>query len=78
MLKTMKAAVVRELGKPLVIDEVPRPDPGEGRILMKVEASGVCHTDLHAARGDWAGEAGCTLHPRAMRGPVSSPPSARV
>ncbi len=53
MLKTMKAAVVRELGKPLVIDEVPRPDPGEGRILMKVEASGVCHTDLHAARGDW-------------------------
>ncbi len=53
MLKTMKAAVVRELGKPLVIDEVPRPDPGEGQILMKVEASGVCHTDLHAARGDW-------------------------
>ncbi|RTL64662.1 MAG: zinc-dependent alcohol dehydrogenase, partial [Hyphomicrobiales bacterium] len=53
MSKSMKAAVVRELGKPLVIDEVAVPEVGEGQILMKVEASGVCHTDLHAARGDW-------------------------
>jgi alcohol dehydrogenase, propanol-preferring len=53
MPKSMKAAVVRKLGDPLVIDQVPMPDIGEGQILMKVEASGVCHTDLHAARGDW-------------------------
>lgn len=53
MPRTMKAAVVRELGKPLVIEQVPVPEIGHGEILMKVEASGVCHTDLHAAMGDW-------------------------
>ena len=53
MTKTMKAAVVREFGKPLVIEEVPVPDPGPGQILVKIAASGVCHTDLHAAEGDW-------------------------
>jgi propanol-preferring alcohol dehydrogenase len=49
----MKAAVVRELGKPLVMEEVPIPEVGPGQILVKVEACGVCHTDLHAANGDW-------------------------
>ncbi|MBV8229087.1 MAG: alcohol dehydrogenase AdhP [Planctomycetaceae bacterium] len=53
MAKTMKAAVVQEFGKPLVIQDVPVPDPGPGQILVKVAASGVCHTDLHAADGDW-------------------------
>ncbi|QIL79247.1 alcohol dehydrogenase AdhP [Diaphorobacter sp. HDW4A] len=53
MQSTMKAAVVREFGKPLSIEEVqvPRPDPGH--VLVKIEACGVCHTDLHAADGDW-------------------------
>jgi propanol-preferring alcohol dehydrogenase len=49
----MKAAVVREFGKPLVIEEVPVPTPGAGQILVKIAATGVCHTDLHAAEGDW-------------------------
>jgi alcohol dehydrogenase, propanol-preferring len=49
----MKAAVVREFGKPLVIEEMRVPDPSEGEVLVKIEASGVCHTDLHAADGDW-------------------------
>lgn len=53
MAKTMKAAVVRELGRPLVIEDMPVPEVGPGQILMKVEACGVCHTDLHAASGDW-------------------------
>ncbi|MFO1066920.1 MAG: alcohol dehydrogenase catalytic domain-containing protein, partial [Geminicoccaceae bacterium] len=53
MSKTMKAAVVPELGKPLEIREVPVPEVGPGRVLVKVAASGVCHTDLHAAEGDW-------------------------
>ena len=53
MAKTMKAAVVREFGKPLSIDEVPVPEPGEGEIQVRIHASGVCHTDLHAAEGDW-------------------------
>ena len=50
---TMKAAVVREFGKPLTIEEVPVPRPGPGDLLVKIEACGVCHTDLHAAEGDW-------------------------
>jgi alcohol dehydrogenase, propanol-preferring len=51
--KTMKAAVVRAFKEPLVIQEVPVPAPGAGQILVKIAASGVCHTDLHAADGDW-------------------------
>jgi propanol-preferring alcohol dehydrogenase len=53
MAKMMKAAVVHEFKKPLSIDEVPVPEVGQGQILVKIEASGVCHTDLHAADGDW-------------------------
>ena len=53
MAKTMKAAVVRELGKPLTIEEVPIPEPGPGQIQVSIRASGVCHTDLHAVEGDW-------------------------
>ncbi len=49
----MKAAFVEEFGKPLVLREVPIPTPGPGQILIKTEACGVCHTDLHAAGGDW-------------------------
>ena len=53
MVMKMKAAVVHEFGKPLVIEEVPVPEVAPGRVLVKVLASGVCHTDLHAADGDW-------------------------
>ncbi|WP_043363953.1 alcohol dehydrogenase AdhP [Belnapia sp. F-4-1] len=53
MARFMKAAVVREFGKPLVLEEVTLPTPGPGQILVKIAATGVCHTDLHAAEGDW-------------------------
>lgn len=53
MAEMMKAAVVHEFGKPLVIEEVAVPDVPPGQVLVKVVASGVCHTDLHAAEGDW-------------------------
>lgn len=53
MSSTMRAAVVTEFGKPLTIQEVPIPEPGPGEVLVKVMACGVCHTDLHAAEGDW-------------------------
>ncbi len=53
MPETMKAAVVRQLGAPLVVEEVPIPVPGPFEALVQVDYSGVCHTDLHAARGDW-------------------------
>ncbi|MHA4895552.1 alcohol dehydrogenase AdhP [Pedobacter sp. PWIIR3] len=51
--KTMKAAVLREFGKPLTIEQVPVKEPGEYQVLVKVITSGVCHTDLHACEGDW-------------------------
>jgi Zn-dependent alcohol dehydrogenases len=49
----MKAAVVNAFGQPLQIREVPIPSPGPGQALLKIIATGVCHTDLHAADGDW-------------------------
>jgi propanol-preferring alcohol dehydrogenase len=51
--KTMKAAVVHAFGKPLVIEELPIPEPKANEILVKMESTGVCHTDLHAVEGDW-------------------------
>jgi propanol-preferring alcohol dehydrogenase len=53
MANTMRAAVVRAFGQPLAIEDVPIPTPGPGEVLVKIVASGVCHTDLHAADGDW-------------------------
>ena len=53
MDNVMKAAVVRAFDQPLQIEEVPVPRPAAGDVLVKIEACGVCHTDLHAAEGDW-------------------------
>ena len=52
-MKLMKAAVVHSFGQALRIEEVPVPETTPGQVLVKVVASGVCHTDLHAADGDW-------------------------
>jgi propanol-preferring alcohol dehydrogenase len=49
----MQAAVVHAFGTELSIDDVPMPAPGPGQALVKLVTSGVCHTDLHAAEGDW-------------------------
>jgi propanol-preferring alcohol dehydrogenase len=49
----MRAAVVPGFGQPLVIEERPVPDPGPGQVVVRMEASGLCHTDIHAASGDW-------------------------
>ncbi|MFD3448338.1 alcohol dehydrogenase AdhP [Microbacteriaceae bacterium 4G12] len=51
--KMMKAAVVNEFKQELELKEVPVPEIGYGEILVKIKACGVCHTDLHAAHGDW-------------------------
>lgn len=53
MTRTMQAAVVEQFGQPLVLKELPIPEPGPGQILVRTEVCGVCHTDLHAASGDW-------------------------
>jgi propanol-preferring alcohol dehydrogenase len=49
----MRAAVVTSFEKPLEIKDIPVPEPGPGQVLVRIEASGLCHTDIHAARGDW-------------------------
>ena len=53
MTKMMKAAVLHALKTPLVIEQVPVPEPGHGDLLIKVTACGVCHSDLNAMDGDW-------------------------
>jgi propanol-preferring alcohol dehydrogenase len=50
---TMKAAVVHSFTEPLRFEEIPTPVPGRGETLVRIEASGLCHTDIHAAHGDW-------------------------
>ncbi|GAA4747328.1 alcohol dehydrogenase AdhP [Gordonia alkaliphila] len=53
MPEKITAAVVTALGAPLEISEIDMPTPGPGQALVKLETSGVCHTDLHARNGDW-------------------------
>ncbi|SFN37329.1 alcohol dehydrogenase, propanol-preferring [Izhakiella capsodis] len=52
-MQTLKAAIVKSFGEPLVIDQMSVPDVGAGQNLVRIDATGVCHTDLHAAEGDW-------------------------
>jgi propanol-preferring alcohol dehydrogenase len=49
----MRAAVVHAFDQPLRVEERPTPTPGHGQVLVKMEACGLCHTDIHAAHGDW-------------------------
>jgi alcohol dehydrogenase, propanol-preferring len=49
----MKAALLRTLGAPIEITDVPTPEPGPGEVLIRVDACGVCHSDVHLADGDW-------------------------
>jgi propanol-preferring alcohol dehydrogenase len=51
--ETMKAVVVRSFDAAPHVEEVAKPVPGQGEVLVKIEASGLCHTDIHAAHGDW-------------------------
>jgi alcohol dehydrogenase, propanol-preferring len=47
----MKAAVLRTVGEPLSIEEVPTPVPGPGELLVKIAGAGVCHSDIHLKDG---------------------------
>lgn len=49
----MKAAVVHDFHRPLEIEDAPVPEPGPDQVLVRIEACGLCHTDIHAARGEW-------------------------
>src|SRR6476620_7955541 len=47
----MRAAVLEEFGKPLVVQEVDLAEPGPGEVLVRLAACGVCHTDMYTASG---------------------------
>lgn len=49
----MKAAVLHEFKRPLAVERTSDPKPADGEVLLRVEACGVCHSDLHIADGDW-------------------------
>jgi alcohol dehydrogenase, propanol-preferring len=49
----MRAAVVTAFTAPLEMQDLPVPEPGPGQVLVRIECTGLCHTDIHAARGDW-------------------------
>ncbi len=49
----MRAAVVTDFRAPLQMQDLPVPEPGPGQVLVRIEAMGLCHTDIHAAHGDW-------------------------
>src|SRR3954451_3457187 len=47
------AAILWEQGQPLSVEPAELDTPGPGEILIELKAAGVCHSDLHPARGDW-------------------------
>jgi propanol-preferring alcohol dehydrogenase len=51
--QTYRAAVVHKFMTPMTIELVPRRSLETGQVLVRVEATGLCHTDIHAAHGDW-------------------------
>ena len=53
LVTSYRAAVVHDFASPLTVEDVPRPVLKSGQVLVKVEACGLCHTDIHAAHGDW-------------------------
>lgn len=59
----MKAALLRDFQQRLSIEEVERPHPEAGEVLIQVEACGACHSDLHVADGDWTQLAGIVKRP---------------
>jgi propanol-preferring alcohol dehydrogenase len=48
----MKAARIHQYGQGLVVEEIPTPAPGPGEVLVQVEGSGFCHSDIHVLDGD--------------------------
>ena len=58
----VRAAVLEEFGRPLAVREVDLAEPRAGEALVRLEACGVCHTDLYAASGaDPTGYTACVL-----------------
>jgi S-(hydroxymethyl)glutathione dehydrogenase / alcohol dehydrogenase len=52
--RMIRAAVLREIGRPLEIEELEIAEPGVGEVMVRLAASGTCHSDLHIINGEWA------------------------
>ncbi len=52
-MRTMRAAVLYEIGRPMVVEDVELDDPQVGEVLVRIAASGVCRSDLHVLKGEW-------------------------
>lgn len=48
----MRAARLHEYGQPLVLEDVPKPEPGPGQVVIKVQGAGFCHSDMHVIDGE--------------------------
>ena len=53
LIATYRAAVVHDFAEPLTVEQVPAVSLETGQVRVRVEACGLCHTDIHAAHGDW-------------------------
>ena len=81
----MRAAVFTGIGQELSLESLTCEDPGPGEVAVRVEASGVCHSDLHVIDGDWdeasplvLGHEGCGLVERVGEGVIDVRPGDRV
>jgi S-(hydroxymethyl)glutathione dehydrogenase / alcohol dehydrogenase len=52
--RTMRAAVFRQVGRPIEIEEVEVAEPARGEVLVRIAASGICHSDYHVVLGEWS------------------------
>ena len=57
----MKAAVLNAINAPMTVEDLPTPSPRAGEVLLRIAATGVCHTDLHVMRGEVAFPTPCVL-----------------
>ena len=73
-----RAAVLHELHAPWSVEEIELDPPKAGEVLVKLKASGMCHSDEHVVTGDLAGAAPDRRWSAATRAPVSSWRSARA
>lgn len=54
-MQTVKAAVCREFGAPLTIEEIQLDAPGIGQVEVTLDAVAICHSDISFAEGAWGG-----------------------
>ncbi len=57
----MKAAILNDINQPMTVEDLPTPSPRTGEILLRIAATGVCHTDLHVMKGEVAFPTPCVL-----------------